>query len=225
MTIPGVDATVALSLVAAVGDFRRFRTPEELVSYLGLEPACAAVRRSGRQPRADHEEGSCARARDARRGRVTRRRSRVRCGRSIERVRARAARRSRSSRPPASSRVVLDDDRTRRGLRVRPTFTDRQEAPRARAARRDALSARPQRHSRELLAQRGPPSRVELAEQAEHAYRQQVADWQARPQPKIGRGRRQWDATEKALCGQAARRASVPEPALRSGVDHALSKA
>ena len=27
MTIPGVDATVALSLVAAVGDFRRFRTP------------------------------------------------------------------------------------------------------------------------------------------------------------------------------------------------------
>ena len=27
MTIPGVDATVALSLVAAVGDFRRFRAP------------------------------------------------------------------------------------------------------------------------------------------------------------------------------------------------------
>ena len=27
MTIPGVDATVALSIVAAVGDFRRFRSP------------------------------------------------------------------------------------------------------------------------------------------------------------------------------------------------------
>ena len=38
MTIPGVDATVALSLVAAVGDFRRFRRPEQLVSYLGLNP-------------------------------------------------------------------------------------------------------------------------------------------------------------------------------------------
>ena len=43
---------------------------------------------------------------------------------------------------------------------------------------------------------------LELAEQAEHAYRQLVADWQAkRAGPKAGRGRRQRDATEKALCG------------------------
>ena len=43
---------------------------------------------------------------------------------------------------------------------------------------------------------------LELAEQAEHAYRQQVADWQARARAsKTGRGRRQRDATEKALCG------------------------
>ena len=46
MTIPGVDATVALSLVAAVGDFRRFSRPEQLVSYLGLNPR---VRQSGDQ--------------------------------------------------------------------------------------------------------------------------------------------------------------------------------
>ena len=44
MTIPGIDATVALSLVAAIGVFRRFRTPEQLVSYLGLNPR---VRQSG----------------------------------------------------------------------------------------------------------------------------------------------------------------------------------
>lgn len=44
MTIPGVDATVALSTVAAVGDFDRFPTPERLVSYLGLNPR---VRQSG----------------------------------------------------------------------------------------------------------------------------------------------------------------------------------
>jgi transposase len=31
----GVDATVALSIVAAVGDFTRFRIPEKLVAYLG----------------------------------------------------------------------------------------------------------------------------------------------------------------------------------------------
>lgn len=47
MSIPGVDATVALSIVAAVGDFTRFRTPERLVSYLGLNPR---VRQSGNQP-------------------------------------------------------------------------------------------------------------------------------------------------------------------------------
>ena len=47
MTIPGIDATVALSLVAAVGDFQRFRRPEQLVSYLGLNPR---VRQSGDQP-------------------------------------------------------------------------------------------------------------------------------------------------------------------------------
>jgi transposase len=47
MTIPGVDATIALSIVAAVGEFRRFRTPEQLVSYLGLNPR---VKQSGGQP-------------------------------------------------------------------------------------------------------------------------------------------------------------------------------
>ena len=47
MTIPGIDATVALSLVAAVGDFRRFRRAEQLVSYLGLNPR---VRQSGSAP-------------------------------------------------------------------------------------------------------------------------------------------------------------------------------
>ena len=47
MTIPGVDATVALSIVAAVGDFGRFPSPEKLVSYLGLNPR---VRQSGGQP-------------------------------------------------------------------------------------------------------------------------------------------------------------------------------
>jgi transposase len=38
MTVPGIDATVALSIVAAVGDFTRFRTPEKLVATWGLTP-------------------------------------------------------------------------------------------------------------------------------------------------------------------------------------------
>ena len=44
MTIPGVDATAAVSIVAAVGDLARFSSPDKLVSYFGLNPK---VRQSG----------------------------------------------------------------------------------------------------------------------------------------------------------------------------------
>ena len=47
MTVPGVDMTVALGIVAAIGDIQRFRSPQKLVSYLGLNPR---VRQSGAQP-------------------------------------------------------------------------------------------------------------------------------------------------------------------------------
>ena len=47
LTIPGVDRTVALSLVAAIGDITRFPDSRRLVSYLGLDPK---VRQSGNQP-------------------------------------------------------------------------------------------------------------------------------------------------------------------------------
>jgi transposase len=42
-----VDATVAMAIVAAVGDFGRFPSPQRPVSYLGLDPR---VRQSGGQP-------------------------------------------------------------------------------------------------------------------------------------------------------------------------------
>jgi transposase len=35
-SVPGIDATVALFIVATVADFTRFRTPGKLVAYLGL---------------------------------------------------------------------------------------------------------------------------------------------------------------------------------------------
>ncbi|MFC9550367.1 transposase [Rhodococcus sp. NPDC056960] len=47
MTVPGVDAVVGLSVVAAVGDFVRFASAEKLVAYLGLHPK---IRQSGNQP-------------------------------------------------------------------------------------------------------------------------------------------------------------------------------
>lgn len=39
MTLPGVDVTVAEAVLAALGDIRRFRTPEQAAAYLGLVPS------------------------------------------------------------------------------------------------------------------------------------------------------------------------------------------
>jgi transposase len=47
MTITGVNATVAMSVLAAIGDIRRFSSQEKLVSYFGLNPR---VRQSGGKP-------------------------------------------------------------------------------------------------------------------------------------------------------------------------------
>jgi transposase len=39
MTIPGVDYPVAVALLAAIGDIRRFASPRKLCAYLGLVPS------------------------------------------------------------------------------------------------------------------------------------------------------------------------------------------
>ncbi|MBV9164882.1 MAG: IS110 family transposase [Solirubrobacterales bacterium] len=46
MTIPGVGAATALSLVAVMGDWRRFGSPRQLVGYLGSGSPCVSVRRT-----------------------------------------------------------------------------------------------------------------------------------------------------------------------------------
>jgi transposase len=52
MTIPGVGAVTALSLIGVVGDIERFTSASHLVGYLGLDPR---VRQSGEQrPRMGH---------------------------------------------------------------------------------------------------------------------------------------------------------------------------
>jgi len=64
----------------------------------------------------------------------------------------------------------------------------------------------------------------ELAAQGEQAYRQLVADWQAKaPSTKHGVGVAAANGARlsRPSEGQAARQDSAPTPALRSGVDHA----
>ena len=63
-----------------------------------------------------------------------------------------------------------------------------------------------------------------LAEQAAHAYTQMVADWQAKAptNPNAGVAAANGARLSRPSDGAtAARQASAPEPALRSGVDHA----
>jgi hypothetical protein len=66
-----------------------------------------------------------------------------------------------------------------------------------------------------------------LAEQGERAYRQLVADWRARGPSKTKPGVAAANGTrlQRPSAGHAARQAAVPEPALRSGVDHAHAQA
>jgi transposase len=47
MTVGGINATVAVAVLAAIGDVRRFPAPAKLVAYLGLDPK---VRQSGDRP-------------------------------------------------------------------------------------------------------------------------------------------------------------------------------
>ena len=47
LTIPGVDVTTAVTLIAVIGDVRRFPSARHLVGYLGLHPR---VRQSGAAP-------------------------------------------------------------------------------------------------------------------------------------------------------------------------------
>jgi transposase len=161
MTIPGVDATVALSIVAAVGDFGRFASPGQLVSYLGLNPR---VRQSGGQPAAHGritKHPTRARAWDARRSRVERGQDPGPAA-SVLRARARAARhadRDRRDRAQAHLPVLAPRDQTR-GLRVRQAVADRAEAPPTRTARRCSLAPRSKGNHRRLFAEGGPSQRA-----------------------------------------------------------------
>lgn len=47
MTIAGVNAIIAMSVLAAIGDIQRFSSPQKLESYFGLNPR---VRQSGDRP-------------------------------------------------------------------------------------------------------------------------------------------------------------------------------
>jgi len=218
---------VALSIVAAVGDFHRFPRPEQLVSYLGLNPR---VRQSGGAP-ASH-------------GRITKQGRAHARGMLVEAAWV-------AVKTPGPLRAFFERIRSRRGMQIAVVATARKLAVlcwHLIIKGEDYAFARPSLTDKKLRAlelragmqpRRGQKGKAaayslkevrrrerELAEQAEQAYRQLVADWQAKtPKSKPGVAATNGTRVSRPSVGQAARQASVPEPALRSGVDHALSKA
>jgi transposase len=179
MTIPGVDATVALSIVAAVGDFTRFRSPEKLVCYFGLNPR---VRQSGGQP-ASH-------------GRITKAGPAHARGMLVEAAWS-------ASKAPGPLRAFYQRVRARRGMQIAVVATARKLAvlcwhlmnkgedyafaqPSLVAHKQRKLELRaglPAAHGRKGKASGYSLKAVraaerDLATQAETAYRTMVAAWQ-----------------------------------------------
>jgi len=185
MTIPGVDATVALSIVAAVGDFSRFSSPQRLVSYLGLNPR---VRQSGGQPAAH--------------GRITKQGRAHARGMLVEAAWV-------AAKIPGPLRAFYERVRARRGMQIAVVATARKLAvlcwhlvvrgedyafqrPSLTAKKLRALELRaglPSRRGRKGTAAAYSLREVRrrenaLAEQGEQAYRHLVANWQTKPPAK-----------------------------------------
>ena len=228
MTIPGVDATIALSIIAAVGDVGRFPSAAQLVSYLGLNPR---VRQSGGQP-ASH-------------GRITKQGRAHARGMLVEAAWV-------AVKTPGPLRAFFERVRARRGMQIAVVATARKLACLCwtmLTRGEDYAFARPSltaQKLRKLELRAGMPSHRgrkgkaagyslrevrrrerELAEQAEHAYRQLVADWQAKAPARAREGVAATNGARlsRPSTGQAARQDSAPDPALRSAVDHAHSAA
>jgi len=212
MTIPGVDAIAAISIVAAVGDFTRFNDPNKLVAYVGLNPR---VRQSGNSAPVHGRISKAGRA-------------------HVRGVLVEAA--WSASRAPGPLRAFYQRVQARRGFQKAIVATARKMTVLAWhlvTKDQDYAFARPalvthKRRKLELAA--GAPSRrgnsglpgaayndkqrrneeKRAVEQAEHAYQVLVAHWQPkRPRPPVhersapnkpargGRGRQQRDATFK----------------------------
>jgi transposase len=224
MTIPGVDVTVAMSITAAVGDFSRFSSPNKLVRYLGLNPR---VKQSGSQP-ASH-------GRIAKQGRAHAR------GMLVEAAWV-------ATKTPGPLRAFYERVRAKRGMQIAVVATARKLTVlcwHMITRNEDYAFARPSLTAKKLRAlelKAGRPARrgqkgtaaayslkevrrreSELAEQAERAYAQMVSDWQKRtPRDKPGAAAANGARLSRPSNGAtAARQPPAPDPALRSGIDHA----
>lgn len=186
LTITGVNAAVAIGLIAAIGDINRFASAEKLVSYFGLNPT---VHQSGLQP--------------AKHGRISKR------GRAHARAMLVEAAWA-AAKAPGPLRAFFLRIRQRRGQQIAAVATARKLAvivwhllhdEEDFAWNRPALTAIKRRA---LELQAGLPARKgskkgiaadyslkhvrdrerAMAEQAERSYARMVGRWRAQPKAK-----------------------------------------
>jgi transposase len=204
MTIPGIDVVTATTLVAVIGDVRRFPTARHLVGYLGLHPT---IRQSGNGP--------------ARHGRVSKEGSAAARHVLVESAWS-------AAKSPGPLRAFAQRTAARRGRHVATVAVARKLAVLAwhlLTRGEDYAFARPslvRRKIRRLELTAGAPrakpgpkpdpiwnttadtAEQRLALQAEAAYRRLIADWQA-TRPRAGAGATPDRASERPSKGKAAR--------------------
>jgi transposase len=213
MSVPGVNLHTAATFMACVGNIRRFKDPRKLVSYLGLDPK---VRQSGEE-RARHGHISKEGASEARH---------MLCEAAWIVVRYPSPLRAFSERIRARRGAGIATVAVARKLVVlfwhlltkeadyafaRPTLTRRKlrRLELLAGADRRRSGGRPTKGAPSLKAQE--QGEIELARQAEIAYRRLVSDWQ---QSVKGAGATRGRAPSRPSERQAARQGSVPDPAL-----------
>jgi transposase len=209
MTVPGVNLHTAAAFMASVGDIGRFGSPRKLVSYLGLDPK---VRQSGEE-RARYGHISKEGASEARH---------MLCEAAWIVVRY-----------PSPLRAFGERIGARRGPGIATVAVARKLVVlfwHLLTREQDYAFGQPSLTKKKLrrleLAVGAPRGKgqpgiraankamrqaeLELARQAEAAYRRLVADWQ----PKKGAGATRGRASSRRLSGKQRGRASVPDPAL-----------
>jgi transposase len=211
MTVPGVNVQTAATFMASVGEIRRFSSPRQLVSYLGLDPR---VRQSGNSP-ARHGQISKAGASEPRH--------------MLGEVAWKVAR------TPGPLRAFFERVRARRGPQIAATATARKlvvlfwhlltreqdyafgrpAMTRNKIRQLELLAGAPPQKGRHGIA--GGKSKAvfdaerELSRQAEAAYRRLVNDWQATGPPKTGAGATPGRASQRPAKDQAARQTPKPQ--------------
>jgi transposase len=210
MTVPGVNVIVAASFLAAIGEIQRFRSPRNLVGYLGLDPH---VSQSGITP-ATH-------GRISKRGSTRARHALVEaCWSAV--------------RQPGPIKAFYERIRARRGHRIaivaaarrlaclfwclltrEEDYAYQQPSLTKRKLRQLQITAGAERYTPAATGIWSANSAVrqaerELARQAETAYTRTVRDWQATRAKRVGASATPGRASNRPSKGKAARQTTSP---------------